>query len=54
VVRPATSFGGVHSSWERRARWSSESAPHSLIRLSVGIEAEPELWSDLERALATP
>lgn len=54
VVRPATSFGGVHSSWERRARWSSESAPPSLIRLSVGIEAEAELWSDLERALATP
>lgn len=51
LVRPATSFGGVESSWERRARWASESAPESLIRLSVGLEAEADLLRDLERAL---
>jgi cystathionine beta-lyase/cystathionine gamma-synthase len=51
LIRPATSFGGVHSSWERRARWASESAPASLIRLSVGLESEDDLGQDLERAL---
>lgn len=51
LVRPATSFGGVESSWERRARWASETAPASLIRLSVGLEAEADLARDIERAL---
>ena len=49
--RPATSFGGVDSSWERRARWSSESAPDNLVRISVGIEDPGELIEDLEAAL---
>jgi cystathionine gamma-synthase len=51
-IRPATSFGGVESSWERRARWSSETAPESLIRLSVGLEEPDDLRADLDRALA--
>jgi len=50
-IRPGTSFGGVESSWERRARWSSETAPANLIRFSVGIEDEGELLLDLDRAL---
>ncbi|MGH7922199.1 MAG: trans-sulfuration enzyme family protein [Candidatus Dormibacteraceae bacterium] len=50
-IRPATSFGGVHSTWERRARWPSEVAPESLIRLSVGIEDPALLTADLDRAL---
>lgn len=52
VIRPATSFGGVESTWERRARWPGESAPESLIRLSVGIEGVRDLLDDVERALA--
>ena len=52
VIRPGTSFGGVESSWERRARWASETAPESLIRLSAGIEAEADLRADLESSLA--
>lgn len=51
LVRPATSFGGVESSWERRARWADESAPASLIRLSVGIEPLADVWADIEAAL---
>jgi cystathionine beta-lyase/cystathionine gamma-synthase len=51
LVRPATSFGGVESTWERRARWSSETAPESLIRLSAGIEETDALIADVERAL---
>ena len=27
LIVPATSFGGVESSWERRARWPAETAP---------------------------
>jgi len=53
LIAPATSFGGVESTWERRARWSSEkSAPESLIRLSAGIEAIADLLTDIDRSLA--
>ncbi len=52
LVRPATSFGGVESTWERRARWSSERAPESLIRMSAGIEETQALIEDVELALA--
>ncbi|HEY2639801.1 MAG TPA: PLP-dependent transferase [Streptosporangiaceae bacterium] len=52
LITPATSFGGVESSWERRRRWEGEMAPHSLIRLSVGIEPAEDLIADLDQALA--
>ncbi|MDQ3701864.1 MAG: aminotransferase class I/II-fold pyridoxal phosphate-dependent enzyme [Chloroflexota bacterium] len=52
LIRPGTSFGGLESSWERRARWASETAPESLIRLSIGLEAPPDLLADLDIALA--
>ena len=51
LVRAATSFGGVESSWERRARWASETAPAGLIRMSVGLEPLEDLAADVERAL---
>jgi cystathionine gamma-synthase len=55
LVVPATSFGGVESSWERRARWPAETAPETLIRLSCGIEPVEDLLADLAAALeATP
>ena len=49
----ATSLGGVESLLERRRRWPLESTtvPESLIRLSFGIEAEVDLWNDLDAAL---
>ena len=52
LILPATSFGGVESAWERRARWASETAPESLIRLSAGIEPIADLLTDLDRSLA--
>jgi cystathionine beta-lyase/cystathionine gamma-synthase len=52
LIRPATSFGGVESTWERRARWSSENAGKTLIRLSVGLEDPSDLTADIEQALA--
>ena len=51
LVRPATSFGGVESTWERRARWAGETAPEGLIRLSVGIEEPDDLLADIGQAL---
>jgi cystathionine gamma-lyase len=51
LVLPATSFGGVESTWERRARWASETAPDGLIRLSVGVEPACDLITDIDNAL---
>ena len=47
---PATSFGGVESTWERRARWAAETAPETLIRLSAGIEPAADLIADIGAA----
>ncbi len=53
LILPATSFGGVESSWERRARWQGETAPEGLIRLSIGIEPVADLITDVDAALQT-
>jgi cystathionine gamma-synthase len=53
LILPATSFGGVESTWERRARWPGESAPAGLIRLSVGVEPAADLITDIDEALST-
>jgi cystathionine gamma-synthase len=49
----ATSFGGVQSTMERRARWPQErGVPDALIRASIGCEDVEDLWAELERALS--
>jgi cystathionine beta-lyase/cystathionine gamma-synthase len=53
LILPATSFGGVESTWERRARWAGETAPDGLIRLSVGVEPAADLIADIDQALDT-
>lgn len=50
LLRPSTSFGGVHSSAERRARWG-DAVPAGFVRLSVGVEPVEELWDALEASL---
>ncbi|WP_170596513.1 cystathionine gamma-lyase [Ruegeria arenilitoris] len=50
LLRPATSFGGVHSSAERRARWGDQVDP-GFVRLSVGCEPVDELWQALNDSL---
>ncbi|MGE5338386.1 MAG: PLP-dependent transferase, partial [Gemmatimonadota bacterium] len=50
-IRSATSFGGVHTSAERRARWGDQVA-EGFIRLSVGCEPTEVLWAEIERALS--
>jgi cystathionine gamma-lyase len=49
-LRPCTSFGGVHSSAERRARWGDAVAA-GFLRLSVGCEPTEALCRELLRAL---
>jgi cystathionine gamma-lyase len=39
LVAEATSFGGVHSSAERRARWGTDDVAPGFIRFSAGIDA---------------
>jgi len=51
LILPATSFGGVESTWERRARWAGETAPGGLIRLSVGVEPAADIIADIDHAL---
>ncbi|MEP9388700.1 cystathionine gamma-lyase [Mesorhizobium sp. KR9-304] len=50
LIQPATSFGGVHTSAERRARWGDAVAP-GFVRLSVGCEPVGELWAAVAAAL---
>jgi cystathionine gamma-synthase len=51
LVVPATSFGGVESSWERRGRWAAETAPPTLIRMSCGVEPATDILADVTEAL---
>jgi cystathionine gamma-lyase len=51
LVAEATSFGGVHSTAERRARWSGNDVGEGFIRFSVGCETPADLLADVERAL---
>jgi cystathionine gamma-lyase len=48
----ATSFGGVESSLERRARWGGDAVSPGLIRMSVGMEDPQRLLEDLELAIS--
>lgn len=50
LLRPATSFGGIHSSAERRERWGDDVSP-AFVRLSVGCEPTEELWAALSASL---
>jgi cystathionine gamma-lyase len=52
LVRDATSFGGVHSTAERRARWGADAVGEGFIRFSVGCESADDLLDDVARALA--
>jgi cystathionine gamma-lyase len=51
LVREATSFGGVHSTAERRARWGGDTISEGFIRFSVGCEAAQDILNDVGSAL---
>ena len=51
LVDEATSFGGVHTTAERRGRWGTDDVPDGFVRLSAGIETTEDLVSDVARGL---
>ncbi|MDX6673481.1 MAG: cystathionine gamma-lyase [Solirubrobacteraceae bacterium] len=51
LVIEATSFGGVHTTAERRARWGGDEIPEGWVRLSAGIEDAADICADVTRAL---
>jgi cystathionine gamma-lyase len=50
LIIPATSFGGLHTTADRRAQWGDDAAP-GLVRLSCGIEDAADLVTDILAAL---
>jgi cystathionine gamma-lyase len=51
LVAEATSFGGVHSSAERRGRWGTDDVAGGFIRFSAGIEDTADLVADVRAGL---
>ena len=50
-ILSATSFGGTHTSADRRARWG-DAVPEGFLRISAGIEPTAPLLAAVERGLA--
>ncbi len=50
LVFAATSFGGLHTTADRRAQWGDDTPP-GFVRLSCGIEDTADLVADLTAAL---
>jgi len=51
LVAEATSFGGIHTTAERRARWGGDTVADGFIRLSVGCEDSQDVIADISQAL---
>jgi cystathionine gamma-lyase len=51
LVFEATSFGGLHTTAERRGRWGTDDVAEGLIRLSAGCEDPEDLLADVSGAL---
>eukprot|EP01133_Synstelium_polycarpum_P023589 gene23588-biopygen20147 len=50
LVTAATSFGGIHTTADRRARWG-DPVSAGFVRIACGIEDTADLLADIERAL---
>ena len=51
LVEEATSFGGVHTTAERRGRWGTDAVGPGLVRLSAGIEDTEDILADVLAAV---
>ncbi len=51
LLTEATSFGGITTTAERRARWGGDAVAEGFIRLSVGCEAIEDLLEDIAQTL---
>jgi cystathionine gamma-lyase len=52
LIAAATSFGGLHTTADRREQWGDDVSP-GLVRLSCGIEDGSDLVADVEAALTS-
>jgi cystathionine gamma-lyase len=50
LIFAATSFGGLHTTADRRAQWGDDTPP-GFVRLSCGVEDTPDLLADIASAL---
>ena len=54
ILVPATSLGGVETTFERRQKYLGDAHVNpGLLRMSVGIEDVDDLWADITQALDT-
>ena len=51
LITEASSFGGISTTAERRARWGSDAVSEGFVRLSAGCEDVDDLIEDIGRAL---
>jgi cystathionine gamma-lyase len=51
LVVEATSFGGVLTTAERRARWGGDAVSEGFVRMSAGCEEVDDLIGDIAQAL---
>jgi cystathionine gamma-lyase len=51
LLTEATSFGGITTTAERRARWGGDAIAEGFIRLSAGCEAIEDIIEDIGQAL---
>ena len=51
MIIEATSFGGVHTSGERRARWGADDIADGFVRFSCGVEDTADVLADVTAAL---
>lgn len=51
LIAEATSFGGAHTTAERRGRWGGDDVAAGFIRLSAGCEDPDDLVEDISQAL---
>ncbi len=52
LIIETTSFGSIHTTAERRARWGGDAVPEGYIRMNVGCEDADDLIDDIGGALA--
>ena len=53
LLTEATSFGGITTTAERRARWGGDAIADGFIRMSAGCEDAEDLIEDIAQALDT-
>jgi cystathionine gamma-lyase len=51
LLTEATSFGGITTTAERRARWGGDAIAEGFIRMIAGCEAIEDLIEDMAQAL---